>query len=116
MRRESPFLAGIVRACDKIAGYIVGGKDSFMASDLIQDAVLRNLVIVGEAAKNLSPGLRARAHDVPWRQITGMRDKLIHQYFGVNLERVWETAHVLPTFRVRVAELLSEFEGEDVLD
>jgi uncharacterized protein with HEPN domain len=66
---------------------------------MIQDAVVRNLEIIGEASKNLSPELKSKASDRPWRNITGMRDKLLHQYFGVDLTLVWDTASgMLPPF------------------
>ncbi len=109
MNRDHLFLADIVKACDKIANYIAEGKDIFFASEMMQDAVIRNLEIIGEASKNLSPEIRGKASDQPWRQITGMRDKLIHQYFGVNLDRVWETAYaIVPPFRLVVVALLKE--------
>jgi uncharacterized protein with HEPN domain len=56
-----------------------------MASRLIQDGVIRNLEVIGEATKNLSPELRAASPEIPWRQIAGMRDVLIHDYLKVNL-------------------------------
>jgi uncharacterized protein with HEPN domain len=94
------FLADIVKACDKVATYNKTGKESFFESEMAQDAVIRKLEINGEASKNLSAETRARASEQPWGQITGIRDKLIPQYFGVNLERVWETASsIVPPFR-----------------
>ncbi len=97
------FLADFVKACDKIAGFIIDGKEEFFAHEMVQDAEIRNLEIVGEASKNMSPELRAKASDHPWRKITGKRDKLIHHYFGVKLEQVWQTASaIIPPFRVRV--------------
>ena len=107
MNRDRLFLADIVKACDKISIFIEGGHDAFLEDQMVQDAVIRNLEILGEASKNLSPEIRAQAADQPWRQITGMRDKLIHHYFGVKLELVWTTASVIvPPFRTVVANLL----------
>jgi uncharacterized protein with HEPN domain len=58
---------------------------------LIQDGVIRNLEVIGEATKNLSEDLRVANPSIPWRQIAGMRDVLIHDYLKVNLNRVWRT-------------------------
>jgi len=59
---------------------------------LLQDGAIRQLEMIGEATKNLSKNVRDMAPDVPWRDMAGMRDKLIHQYFGVDIEAVWTTA------------------------
>lgn len=64
----------------------------FDATPLLQDGVIRQLQIIGEAAKRLSPELRGEIGGVPWRKITGMRDKLTHDYLGVDLDAVWLTA------------------------
>ncbi len=57
---------------------------------MIQDAVLRNMEILGEASKRVSTPSREQAPDIPWREMAGMRDKLIHDYFGVDLSLVWD--------------------------
>jgi uncharacterized protein with HEPN domain len=81
---------------------------------MVQDAVVRNLEIVGEAAKRVSPGLRKRAPGVPWREMSGMRDKLVHDYFGVDLDLVWDVvAGELPAARTRIILLLEELETGD---
>jgi uncharacterized protein with HEPN domain len=73
---------------------------------MIQDAVIRNLEIIGEAVKGLSEDLRSANPEVLWRQIAGMRDVLIHHYFGVKLETVWQVVvDHLPNLRQRIEEL-----------
>lgn len=76
---------------------------------MIQDAVVRNLEVIGEAVKGLSEDVRANNPDIPWTQIAGMRDVLIHHYFGVNLDIVWQVViEHLPTLGKRVLTLLAE--------
>jgi uncharacterized protein with HEPN domain len=84
---------------------------------MVQDAVVRNLEIVGEAAKRLSPKLRERAPGIPWREMAGMRDKLVHDYFGVDLDLVWDVvAAELPAARTRILLLLDELEDDSGSD
>ena len=65
-------------------------RDAFLSDPMIRDAVLHNLQIIGEAVKNLSEPLRLNHPEVPWRRIAGLRDVLVHQYFGVSAPLVWE--------------------------
>lgn len=79
---------------DRIELYLDGiSGEEFQSDPLLQDGVVRRLEIIGEATNRVSERTRNRQPDVPWRDIAGMRDKRIHESFGVNLMTVWETAH-----------------------
>jgi uncharacterized protein with HEPN domain len=96
-------------AIDRVLQYTESGRDAFFADPMIQDAVVRNLEIVGEAAKRVSPTLQERAPTVPWREMAGMRDKLVHDYFGVDLTLVWDVVeHELPQVRASISALLDD--------
>jgi len=110
MRRDNALLKDILDAINAVEAF-VGGKDKkeFFKSDLLQSAVMRKLEIIGEAVKNLSPELKKSYPHVPWKDIAGMRDKLIHGYFGINIERVWETVkQALPELKENVIMILKE--------
>lgn len=86
-------------------------ETKFLQHGLIQDGVIRQLEVIGEAVKRLSNELRAKHQDVPWQDIAGMRDKLIHGYFGVDLEKVWLTVlDDLPMLKAAVTEMLKDLE------
>lgn len=65
-------------------------REEFFRSRLHQGAVVRELIVLGEAAKGVSPGLQMEHPEIPWRSISGFRDVLVHQYRGIDLGRVWE--------------------------
>ncbi len=90
--REEMFLHHIVDAIGKTDGYLDGvSYDQFLNNTMIQDAVIRQIEIIGEAVKQISSETRALQPHIPWREIGRMRDKLIHHYFAVDLEFVWQT-------------------------
>ncbi|CAN5858650.1 DUF86 domain-containing protein [soil metagenome] len=108
-RGDKAYLLHILDAVMQIQTYTVHGKNDFFSSRLVQDAVIRNLEIIGEATKNLSPTLRERQLGLPWKQMAGLRDVLIHPYFGSNLETVWLVVeNRLPVLLEAVQSLLAD--------
>jgi uncharacterized protein with HEPN domain len=82
-------------------------KEKFSKNITVQDAVIRRIEIIGEAVKNLSAEFKKKHHEIEWREIAGMRDKLIHEYFGVNLHLVWHTTKKdIPKLKKQISELL----------
>jgi uncharacterized protein with HEPN domain len=91
-RDDSVYLKHIRDAIAKTQAYVKGvSKSTFLGDTLIQDAVIRQIEIIGEAAKRVSEGTRSENAQIPWQDIAGMRNKLIHDYFGVDIEKVWLT-------------------------
>jgi uncharacterized protein with HEPN domain len=108
MKDDRVYLLHIRDAIERIESYTAEGKEAFVAAMMAQDAVIRNLEIIGEAVKNLSAETRDRCLDIPWKQIAGMRDVLIHEYFGVRIETVWNVVvNRLPQLKSRVEALLA---------
>ncbi len=82
-------------------------KKEFLSDPILQDAVMRRLEIIGEAVKNLPVSFKSKHKSVPWKKIAGMRDILIHEYFGVDLNLVWNTLKTdLSKFQTDIVKLI----------
>jgi uncharacterized protein with HEPN domain len=101
-----------IRDCiDRILDYTSEGRDAFLADTKTQDAAIRNLEIIGEAVKNVSSELKNAHPSIPWQRIAGMRDRMIHEYFGVNLQIVWERVEQdIPDLKQKVQAILIKLE------
>jgi uncharacterized protein with HEPN domain len=83
------YLAQILERIDRILAFTSSGKEAFFAEVRTQDAVLRNFEVIGEAVKRLPEDFRKAHPAIPWRNLAGLRDVLIHQYEGISLKEVW---------------------------
>jgi uncharacterized protein with HEPN domain len=92
-------------------------REEFFADTLKQDGVIRNIEIIGEAANNLreaDPGIAARHPSIPFAQIYGMRNRVVHGYFSVSLPMVWDSVEEdIPELREKIAEVLQELQEDE---
>jgi len=109
-RDYTVYLLHILDAITIIESYVAElTEDSFRQNRLIQDGVIRNLEIIGEATKKLPKRLTNKYPDIEWKKMAGMRDVLIHDYFGVDLERVWGVVrNRLPALRENITKILTD--------
>jgi uncharacterized protein with HEPN domain len=108
MNNDLVYLHHIIDALEKIGRYLTGKslKDLFL-DDMLLDAVVRELEIIGEAAKNISNEFQKNNPSIPWQSMTGMRNRLIHEYFGVDKKVVWDTCQIdLPELKKLISVVL----------
>jgi uncharacterized protein with HEPN domain len=92
MKKDTIYLHHILDAIERIEEYTLElSFNEFMENYLVQDGVIRQIEIIGEATKKLSAEIKENIPGIPWKDITGMRDKLIHDYMGVDIDAVWDT-------------------------
>jgi uncharacterized protein with HEPN domain len=109
MKDDRVYLRHILECIRRIEEDTAGGKNAFLSSHTLQDAVLRNLQTLAESTQRLSENLKARHPQIEWRRIATFRNILVHDYLGIDLERVWETTQRdVPELKCNVAEILKE--------
>lgn len=107
-KTDDAFLNHIIDAIENIDHFVEEIEErNFLHDALVQSAVIRQLEIIGEAVKNLSPALKRKKPEIPWQDIAGLRDKLIHVYFGVDLDLVWKIIQKdLPVLKHQIQKIL----------
>lgn len=115
IRRDHDFLEDIEDAIGRILEYTRGMNwDGYLRDYKTQDAVVRNLEVIGEATKNLSDDFQGQHPDIPWQDMAGTRDRLTHHYFGINLEIVWQIIKQdLPGLKSQIEQVIHEFPEGD---
>lgn len=108
-RKPDVYLQDILESIGQIEEYLDGiTENEFYQNSEKQDAVLRRLEIIGEAVKHISDDIRDKHDKVPWRKIAGMRDIIIHEYFGVTLSMIWVVARRdLPRLKSKIQDIIN---------
>jgi uncharacterized protein with HEPN domain len=109
VKDDKLYLIHMSECIQRVEKYTSGGQDEFMQSELIQDAVIRNLQIMAESSQRISEERKERHPEVDWFRISGFRNVLVHDYLGVDLERVWNIIDAdLPGLKSAVSIMLDE--------
>lgn len=109
MRDDPERVLDILEAIERIEKVAVRGRDSFYNDEMAQVWVIHHLLILGEAVQGISPEFRDRNPAIPWSDIIGLRNILIHHYFGIDRDAVWNVVeHDLPALKKQVQSLVQE--------
>ena len=109
MTDDQELLLDILDSIEKIEKYALRGKDAFIEDELLQVWIVYHIQIIGEAANHVSDSLRDQHLDVPWPDIVGIKNVLVHQYFGIDLVQIWDTVRIdLPILKAKIRTILDE--------
>ena len=117
-RHYSLFFEDAIDAMNKIGSYIRDlDYESFSQNNMVIDAVVRNLEIIGEAIKNIPDNIIDKYPDIPWKRMIGLRNIVIHAYFGIDLENIWKIiTENIPEVKPRIVEILDDIRDEENKD
>lgn len=116
-RDDRAFVEDMLARIALVANFTGDGREAFMQSRMMQEAVIRGLEIIGEASRNLSDFVRDSHPEIPWRQIAAFRNFVIHVYWDIKLERIWEIVESdLPKLKPQLEALLTSLPSDDTSD
>ena len=112
MKDDTLYLIHMTECVGRIEQFVIDGKEAFLRDLKTQDAVIRNLQVLAESSQRLSETLKAAHQDVDWRGLAGFRNILVHDYLGINPQRVWEIIEEdLPTLKRQITAVLQAARG-----
>ncbi|MBI5115836.1 DUF86 domain-containing protein [Candidatus Poribacteria bacterium] len=107
MRRDKDRLLDILEAIENIQKRLTAGRDAFFKDDLLQVWAVHHIQIIGEATANVSANLRNKHPQIPWADVVSMRNVLVHEYFGIDVDEIWDTVtNDLPKLKQQVEDIL----------
>lgn len=114
MREIKLYLKDIIEAMDSIEKFVEGMEsEDFKNDDKTSSAVIRKFEVIGESTKNITDSIKQSYTAIPWKEMAGMRDRLIHFYFGIKYDLVWQTIKdVIPQIKPLINEILENLEGK----
>ena len=109
MRKEIEWLKDILEAIEQIEKYAVKGEDEYLQNELIQKWMIYHLQIIGEAANKISNEVQNKFSSISWPQIIGLRNIIVHEYFGIDVEEIWNTVMIdIPNLKIKILKIIEK--------
>lgn len=109
MRKEIDWLKDILEAIEQIEKYAVKGEDEYMQNELIQKWMVYHLQVIGEASNKVSNNIQNKYSSISWSQIIGLRNIIVHEYFGIDLEEIWNTIMIdIPKLKIDILKIVDD--------